>query len=391
MRATDLHPGAARVARSFVNRIVKPVVAFLAALATSVCVLPQEATAQYFCGSPILGSGYSPASMGSQQLPQSTVIYYEKTFIENLKANLPWMRSCTRMVLPENSGNQLRLFMYQTLPGNTVTQAEGTVGTGITISVLNNTSTIGNYADYINVSSVALMTAIDPVLDSLQVEMAYRLAETCNSVLQTTADGAVSIDSSVNSHSLAFNVPMNTTDITTNVQSLVGRNVKPYEGGYMRGIIHPFIVGDLLNNNSNNSLTDVLKRTPEGQEKLMELPSPDGDMVPVIEWGGVRFMQSTAVTQTPNYQGHGVTALSTYIVGKDGLICISLGAKQGTQLGDGDYRNLELYVKRAGDSTVSDPSRVIGGWVAYNTMFTAALVPDLTQRLRIIMAVPVVS
>jgi hypothetical protein len=386
----QLNYGAARLGRFVVNCIIRPLFVLLAVIGSMVAALPRLLTSHLIPGL-TFGAGYSPASMGSAQLPQSTVVYYEKTFIENLKANLPWMRSCTRMVLPENSGNQLRLFMYQTLPGNTTQQAQGTVGSGITISVLNNTSTIGNYADYINVSSVALMTAIDPVLDSLHVEMAYRLAQTLNTVIQLTADGAVSIDASVNSHSKAYNVPMATTDITTNVQSLVGRNVKPFEGAFMRGIVHPFIVGDIINDNSNNGITDVLKRTAEGQEKLRELPSPDGDEVPVLEWGGARFMQSTQVTQTANYQGHGVTALRTYIIGKDGVICISLGAKEGTQLGEGDWRNLELYVKRAGDSTVSDPSKVIGGWVAYNAMFTAAIVPDLTQRIRIIDAVPVVS
>jgi hypothetical protein len=53
----------------------------------------------------------------------------------------------------------------------------------------------------------------------------------------------------------------------------------------MCGAIHPFIVGDALNDAANNSLTDVLKRSAEGQEKLMELPSPDGDEVPC--WSGL--------------------------------------------------------------------------------------------------------
>jgi hypothetical protein len=380
----------ASAGRRFASRYLIPALAFLVAMFGRVAFMPAQ-VGHFYANAAILGDGYSPASLGTQQLPQSTIIHYEKTFISNLKANLAWMRATTRMVLPENSGNQLKLFMYQTMPGNPVQQAEGTVGSGLTISVLSNVSTIGNYADFINVSQVALQTAIDPVLDSLEVEMSYRFAQTINTIVQRTADGAVAIDSSVNSHSKAYNAPMATTDITTNVQSLVGRNVQPFESGYFMGIIHPFIVGDVINDNTNNGIVDVLKRTAEGQEKLRELPSPDGDMVPVLEWGGVRWMQSTTVTQTANYQGHGVTALRSYIIGRDGVISISLGSKMGTQVGDGDWKNLKLYVKRADGSTVSDPAVVIGGWVAYNAMFTASLVPDLVQRIRVIDAVPVVS
>ena len=40
------------------------------------------------------------------------------------------------------------------------------------------------------------------------------------------------------------------------------------------------------------------KRTAEGQEKLRELPAPDGDNVTVIDWGGASFHQSTLVKQT---------------------------------------------------------------------------------------------
>jgi hypothetical protein len=386
------HPRMTGAALWVYDWIILPFIVLLMALGSRVAIL-LNAEGYTRATQAFAFDGASPASLASQQLPQSTVTYYEKTFLKNLKANLPWMRATTRAVLPANSGNKLELFMYQTLGANTVQQAEGTVGAGISISVLNNVSIIGNYADFITVSRVALQTAIDPVIDSLDTEMAYRLAQTLNLIVQKTADGAAAVDSSVNAHSKAYNVPLATTDITTNVQSLAGRDVKPMDSGYFTGIIHPFSVGDLINDQTNNGITDVLKRTAEGQEKLRELPSPDGDMVPVLEWGGVRFHQSTAVTQTLNYQGHGVIALRTYIIGRDGVISISLGPTEYslTNPGDGDPNNLKMYVKRAAEPSASDPAGVIGGWVSYNTMFTASLPPDLVQRIRFIDAVPIVS
>jgi hypothetical protein len=138
---------------------------------------------------------------------------------------------------------------------------------------------------------------------------------------------------------------------------------------------------------TNNSLVDVLKRSAEGQEKLKELPAPDGDNVTVIEWGGVRFHQSTLVHQTPNYDATGFTALRTYIIAENGLIGVSFGAKENTQIGDGNWRNIQVWIRRLTEPSGYDPSRMIGGFASYNTMYTATLPPDPVQRIRYIDAV----
>jgi hypothetical protein len=354
--------------------------------------LPIEQFAHAQAEGTTMNTGFSPASMNTSNLPQSTVIYYDKNFVKNLKANTPFLRCTARRELPEQSGNQHRLFMYNTLPANTVQTAEGTVASGITVSVVNNTSTIGQFADYVNVSDLSLATTIDPALENIQKELAYRLGLTLSTLVRNTADGASAIDASVSGLSKNYNVPFGKSDITSGVQSLGGRNIKPFYNGKMCGAIHPFIVGDALNDAANNSLTDVLKRTAEGQEKLMELPSPDGDQLPVLEWAGVSFHQTTMVTQTANYQGQaGKTALRTYIFGEDGVIAISLGKKEQAMIGDGDWRNLKLWMYKTNEPSPADPARVIGGWTSYNVKFTVALPPDVTMRLRYIDAVSNVS
>lgn len=56
------------------------------------------------------------------------------------------MRCSERRDLPANSGNQLVLFEYNTLAANTAQASQGTVGAGIAVSLVTNTSTIGEYA-----------------------------------------------------------------------------------------------------------------------------------------------------------------------------------------------------------------------------------------------------
>lgn len=325
---------------------------------------------------------YSPASTLQSNLPQSTVIFYDKKFVDNLKANTPWLRVTERRPLPVNSGNQLRMYMYNTFAANTTPVSEGTVGTGITPSVANTTATIGQYADFVSISDLAMETAIDPALENIQTELAYRLALSVNALVQATADGANAVDSSV-AVEKAANTPAVASDVRSAIQALVGRNVKPFNAsGTFAGIIHPFVVGDILNDTNNNGLTDILKRTAEGTEKLVELPGQDE--VGVLDFAGARFFSSTLVKITSNYATSGKNGFRTYLFGKDAVISISLGAMEGTQIGDGDWRNLKLWLRKMDEPTLADPSRVIGGFTSYNVKFTTSLPPDTTMRMRYI-------
>jgi hypothetical protein len=369
--------------KRFFARVIVPIIEFLCALgASSICYLRADGRGRAY----VLGVGVSPASNLTTNLPQSVVTQYDKVFVENLKANTPWIRCTSRRTLDENSGNKLVLFMYQNLPAPPLTQApEGTIQTGLTVTVVQNTSTIGNYADYANISTYALQTAIDPALEALGVQMAYRLAQVVNLIVQNTADGAGAVDAKVIMTPLGAH--LTAQDITAAAQSLTAVNALPFENGRFTGVIHPLIVGDILMSTQPNGITDVLKRTPEGQEKLRELPAPDGDNVVVIDWGGVSFHQSTLVKQT----GTAPVLLRTYVIGKDGVIGVSFGAKENTQIGDGDWRNLNVWVRRLTEPSGYDPSRMIGGFASYNTMYTATLPPDPVQRIRYIDAATAIT
>lgn len=349
---------AAQRGQMFFRRFIVPAIEFLCAFgASSIAYLGAVAKAHAL----VLGAGVSPASNLTSNLPQSVVTQYDKVFVENLKGNTPWIRCTSRRQLDEQSGNKLVLFMYQNLPAPPLTQApEGTIQTGLTVSVVQNTSVIGNYADYLNISTYALQTAIDPALEALGVQAAYRLAQIVNLICQNTADGANAIDPLVGHLSKTGSANLVTTDITTAVQSLQGVNALPFEDGRYFGVTHPFSVGDILVDKNWNGLVDVLKRTAQGNERLKELPAPDGDAVTVMDWGGATFFQSTYVKQTPNYSGTTQTGLRTYLTGRDGVISISFGAKENTQIGDGTWRNLNVWVRRITEPSGYDPSRMIG-------------------------------
>jgi N4-gp56 family major capsid protein len=366
-----------------VTKVVYPILYVLALWGSAIAfAIRQEGS--YFAHAARLGAGYSPASNMTSNLTQTQVNYYDKNFVDNLKAETPQYRCVERRPLPENSGNTLNLFEYVTFGPDLSQAPEGTVQSGETINILTDKIVIGNYADYLNYSRFSMQLAIDPALENGGKELAYQAALTVAYLIKNTTDVLNTIDASVLIQNAAT-VPFNKNNITSAVASLRGRNVKPMEAGEFCGIIPPFAWGDALNDPANNSFTDVLKRTQEGTDALKELPSGDGGRVQVMHWAGVAFYESTIVLQTLNYKGNtGVTAYRTYIYGKDGIIAISMGAKENTALGDGDWRNLKVITKRYDDASVSDPAMMIGGSCAYNFNFAVGVVPDTTGRVRVI-------
>lgn len=333
-------------------------------------------------------SGYNPASTSTANLPQSTITFYDRKFIENLKLNTLFIRCAERKPLPMNSGNKLELFMYQPFAANISQVSEGTVGSGITPTVLTNTSTIGQYADYVSLSDLSVQTALDDALAHLRDEIAYRAALSINTVHRNVVDGANLIDSSVNALSKAFNAPIAKTDFVAAIQSLQGRAVQPFDKGTQKfcALIHPFCIGDALNDTATNGITDIAKwggGENKTHDMLYELPGPE--TVPVLDVSGARFYAEQMVTQTPNYLGHsGVTAFRTYFFGENSSFAISLGAKEGSKIGDGEWRNIGVNLVKNPDTSAADPAGVIGGWTSYNLKYTASLGPDTTIRLRYI-------
>jgi hypothetical protein len=249
------------------------------------------------------------------------------------------------------------MFMYVPLAALTTQTTEGTVGSSLSVNVLNTTATIGEYADYANFSSLSLATAIDNTVENVAKELSYQLGESLSALVRATADGANSIDSSVlvelAANSTASFTALSLSQIRNAVQSLAGRSVKPFAKDMFVGVIHPFALGDVLADNSNDSPIDILKHTDKGMMRMDDLISTDLEDTVELPSTGVRFFQTNLVTQTVNYQGvTGLTALRTYIFGQDGIFSINLGAQNDTTFGEGQWQNIKCNVVQNAAPTV---------------------------------------
>lgn len=339
--------------------------------------------------------GISPTSMLSGNMPQAGLsTYYNRKFLENLKAKLVKLRMCTRIPMPLKSGQIFRNFMWPVLPANTSQQTEGTVGTGISITANFQDYQLGQWADYLNISDKALVTSISDDMVNLRREMAYRLGLSVDDLVMANFDYLRTLDTKTANQDATTGSPNFTKAMIEQAPfSLMGQNVPALDRGYYAGTIHPFFVGDMVAlDTGNNSIVDIMKHTPEGLLMLQELPDPkEGDEVKIIELMGVRWMMSTNQTQTPNWKNTGNTAIRTYVAGNDAVIAIKLDRPDRTDIADGQYQNMTLWAGEYKPGQAADPAGVIGAGTSYNAILAFGPPPDTTSRARCWDAVPQTS
>ena len=339
--------------------------------------------------------GFSPTSMQSGNTPQAALTtHYNKNFMENLKARTVHLRLCTRFPMPAHAGQIFRNFMITPLTANTTQTTEGTVGTGISVTINYQDYQLGQWADFLNISDKAFITTISDDLMNYEKEMAYRLALSVDDLVMAYFDYLRTLDAkTANQDVLTGNYQLTKQQIEQVPFSLEGQNVLPMDKGYYCGKIHPFFIGDLMAlDNSNNSVVDVLKHTPEGLMKLEELPDgPEGDEVNYIELMGARWMRSTNCTQSTTSAvatASGLTSVRTYIAGKDAIVAIKLDRPDRTNIDDGNYRNMTLWRGEYKPGNVADPAGVVGAGTSYNVILAFGVPPDPTSRARCFDAVP---
>jgi N4-gp56 family major capsid protein len=322
---------------------------------------------------------YSPASVVTGAgLPNSLATFYDRTAIEPLFANTPFLDACTKRPLPINSGKTMQLFGYNILSANTTQSTEGTVGSGEVLTSADSQVTLGQYTDFASFSDMIVATAIDPIVENAAKVLGNQAALSINSLVQQEFDAAITNDPTANDVPGA-GVYLTAGLIRQRVADLQGRNAHALADGQYAGFIHPFVASDLLNDTSNNGFVDIAKRNPEGV-KLLTSATPDSTNYEILgDFGGVRWVSTTTCPTYSGVPASGDTAYGTYIVAKDAVFAVSLGA---TEL-PGD-KNFKLLVSQFQPS-VADPALQIRAAVAWNVKCAFAIRPgtvSLVERIQ---------
>lgn len=351
------------------------------------------AGAGHYAHAATFGDGPSPAAQTSANMPQARLtIHYNRVFMQWLYMMLNKLLLCTMQDLPEKSGQTMRNFMSIPLGADIVQQTEGTIGSPEAINVNFRDIVVGQWANYSNISDFAFMTSISNDLEENRKIMAYQLGQTVDDLTMYMMDYLRTYDTRTENQDVTSAPYAFTKNIIEQMpQSLSGATVLPMDSGAYNGSIHPFFVGDLFLDNSNNSVVDIWKHTDAGQLKLEALTSDAEGMesTRILELAGARWRQSTNQTQYAAWQGSSSTGVSTYCAGKDAILFVNFPNKRHTKI-DPRWKNLNLWAGEYTTKTAYDPNGLIMAGTGYNAILGVGLPPDpsATSRMRIAVAVP---
>lgn len=337
--------------------------------------------------------GPSPAAQTSANMPQARLtIHYNRVFMQWLYMFLNKLLMCTHMDLPEKSGQTFRNFMSIPLPADTTQQTEGTINSPETINVNFRDIVVGQWANYNNISDLAFMTSISNDLEENRKIMAYQLGLTIDDLVMYMFDYLRTYDPRTgNQDALTTPYHFTTNIIEQMPQSLLGATVLPMDSGAFTGSIHPFLVGDAMIDQTNNSVVDIWKRTDAGQVKLESLTTDTEGREPtrILDLFGAHWRQSTNQTQYANWQSSGLTGISTYLAGRDAIVFVNFPNKRHTKI-DPSWKNMNLWAGEYVAKTAYDPNGLIMAGTGYNAVLGIGLPPDpaSTSRARIAVTVP---
>lgn len=304
------------------------------------------------------------------------VIYYQRKAIESLRGNLATYPMMERQSLPHKNGKRMQ-FYQNTIGGVNVTPiSEGTPGAPRPhYGSVKNTVDVVQYSDYMTFSDFLEDTAISDVVAEQSRELGFQAArsvDTMNYTLwdaQAAALSAARIDlasSATTPEYMSRSIALRATT------SLENANVKRKDGGLFGGIMGPLVSFDYANDNTNGGVLDILKYNDYGRIKK----GVQDHLVLTLD--GIRWVSSSYVPTTSNYDSGGQTAYHSYVIGKDAFFCISLDQTKVP-----DEQNFRASVDRFKPGmSPNDPAGLIGAAAWYKFSYATYVPPDGVPRFR---------
>jgi N4-gp56 family major capsid protein len=312
---------------------------------------------------------YAPASNTTltPSLTHLATVYYEKKALDQLTKTFQFRQCCMPDILPMRSGKTVQFYRYSLLAANTAPATEGAVGAGIPLTTTTITATVSEYADYITISTLLADTAIDPITENASFNLGYRAGLTVDTIVRTE------FDANVASVQLAtLGTALGAADARRAVALLKGVDVRPMESGEFYMIAHPYVIFDIVSDNTAGGFLDVNKYVSNTAILNNE----------VGKLGGCRVMESTNVGTTGSAPS---TKYYTYVVGQGAVGAIELAGNGPTDVVDPQKQSFNINVIKGGPQ-IADPAGMIGSAVSYRFVFVAKTLDTSTYRYRIILA-----
>lgn len=303
---------------------------------------------------------YAPAGnlTSSPGLSHLASVWYRRTALDRLQKKFKFRKVMKKESLPTGNGRTMQFYRYNNLSAVTSQATEGDIGTSETFSSRVVGATVSQYAAFITLSDFLIQTSIAPEVQNAGELLGYQAGLSVDTMSRNVIDA----ENSGCSQAL-LGTTFTVADLRNSRAQLANDDVEPFEDGYYKAIIHPFITFDLTNDPAANGLADILKyRTDMPTAPMMKLE----DRMHVASVATNSIEESTNV-----YVNTGVTPnlYRSYVFGKDGVAAVDLAGQGPSDVVDPKKQRFNIIVRTVTDS-VANPTGTIGAYVSYNFKFT---------------------
>ena len=262
--------------------------------------------------------------------------FYDMTLIDEAAPALVHDQFGQKRSIPKNGGKTIEFRKFNTLPKAMTPLTEGVTPTGKNLEVQTITATVSQYGDYITMSDMLELTAIDNVIVEALKLLGRQGGATMDTVVRNVLQAGTNVtycpkvaadgsETPVTSRANLDNTCVLTVKVIQQVVAKLRAQNAPTISGKYVAIIHPYAAYDLM-------------RDPEWID-AHKYASPENLYEGEIgEIGGVRFVQTT---EGKIYEG-----------GVFGTLIFGDGAYGTTEIAGG---GMETIVKQKGSAGTADP------------------------------------
>lgn len=287
---------------------------------------------------------------GTASLSAEMKTYYDMTLIDEAAPALVHDQFGQKRPIPKNGGKTIEFRKFNTLPKAMTPLVEGVTPDGKTLAVNTITATVEQYGDYITMSDMLELTAIDNIIVEALKLLGRQGGATMDSVVRdilhtgtnvtycpkVAADGT---ETEVTSRSALDDTCQLTVKVVQQVVAKLRAQNAPTISGKYVAIIHPYVAYDIM-------------RDPEWIDAHKYAQPTNLFEGEIGEIGGVRFVQTTEA--------------KVYENGVFGSLFFGDGAYGTTEISGG---GMETIVKQKGSAGTADPldQRSSVGWKGLKT------------------------
>lgn len=272
--------------------------------------------------------------------------YYDKKLLARLLPMLFHMKWAQKRPIPKNGGKTINFRQFRPLAHATTALTEGVTPAGNSLTITEIEATLAQYGDFVEISDLLDMVAIDPVLDETADLLGEQAAQTLDVIARDVLAAGTTVqyaNGKTSRATIAASDVLTVLEIRKSVRTLKRNNVKTIDGRNYVAIVEPGSTFDLQ---SDTKWEEAAKYA--GSTQIF-----DGEIGRLY---GVRFVETSLAKVFAGAGDGGASVAATLVFGKDAYGMSDVESS-------GSVKNI---IKPHGSGGTSDPlnQRATSGWKA---------------------------